>query len=116
MSANVPSLLLLLLTEDTLQSSLKRSETLTPWLMAFSPAYSNRAELGFRGDEEHRVLLSPYHPVSLFPSWLQGGPSTVSSGSGLWAVMVHQGLHLATNLLNFAGLGEVVKAQSHTGR
>lgn len=72
MSANVPSLLLLLPTEDTLQSSLKRSETLTPWLMAFSLAYSNRVELGFRRDEEHGVLLSPYLPVSLFPPWLQG--------------------------------------------
>lgn len=84
--------------------------------MAFSPAYSNRVELGFRGDEKHGVLLSPYLPVSLFPYWLQGAPSTMSSGSGLWAAMVHRGLHLATNLLSFAGLGEVVKAQSLAGR
>lgn len=86
-----------------------------PWHI---PTGQNMAfgELG-----EHGVLLSPFLPVTLSPAGVcspllaLGGTRTLSSGPGLWAVVFHQGLHLVSNLLSFAGLGQFLKLRSHAG-
>lgn len=70
---------------------------------------------------EHEMLLSPFLPVTLFPTGVcssllaSGRTRTLSSGPGLWAVVFHQGLHFVSNLLSFAGLGQFLKLQSHAG-